>query len=141
MPVRFQEVADSFEFVDSSTGDNEAILCRRTGKIYWRSGLSGLDEMNEELPENIEDGEEYITIPGKRELGLGKPLALDFARECLPDDFDEVSYIFGGRGAYRNFRAFLIRRKALERWYAFEAKAKERALREWCELNAIEVEG
>jgi hypothetical protein len=27
----------------------------------------------------------------------------------------------------------------LERWYDFEAKATERALREWCELNSIEL--
>ena len=39
---------------------------------------------------------------GKRKaLGLGKPLALDFAREFLPDDLDEVRYIFSKRGAYR----------------------------------------
>jgi hypothetical protein len=26
---------------------------------------------------------------------------------------------------------------ALERWYEFEAKATERALREWCDANSI----
>ena len=94
-----------------------------------------------ELPDDIEDDEKYVAIPDKRELGLGKPLVLDFAREFLPNDFDEVRYIFSKKGAYAKFRALLIRRNVLERWYDFEAKGTERALREWCELNAIEVAG
>jgi hypothetical protein len=66
----------TFEFV-SGDGSNEALLGRRTGKIYWRSPLSGLDEIEDELPDGIEDDENYIVIPHKRELGLGKPLVLD----------------------------------------------------------------
>src|ERR1700722_13700781 len=142
MLINFQEILDALEFVGSgSLGEHQAILCRRTGKIYWRSEFSGLDALNDELPDDIEDDEKYIAIPDKRELGLGKPLVLDFAREFLPDDFDEVRYIFSKKGAYAKFRALLIRRNVLERWYEFEAKGTERALREWCELNAIEVAG
>jgi hypothetical protein len=89
------------------------------------------------LPDDIEDEDKYLAIPGKRELGLGKPLALDFAREWLPNDYDEVRDIFDRRGAYRKFRALVTRRDALERWYAFETKATEQALRDWCELNSI----
>ena len=103
--------------------------------------LSELDELNDELPDDIEDDEKYVAIPDKRELGLGKPLVLDFAREFLSNDFDEVRYIFSKKGAYAKFRALLIRRNVLERWYDFEAKGTEQALREWCELNAIEVAG
>jgi hypothetical protein len=33
----------------------------------------------------------------------------------------------------------LDQRGALAEWYAFEAKAEERALWEWCALNSIEV--
>ena len=62
---------------------------------------------------------------------------LDFAREFLPDDFDEVRYIFGKRGAYQKFRALLARRKAVDRWHDFKLKATEPALRDWCEFNSI----
>ena len=142
MPVSFPDILLAFEFVGSSSfGDQQAIVCRRTGKIYWRSEFSDLDEFNDEFPDDVEDEEKYIAIPDKRELGLGKPLALDFAREFLPDDFDEVRYIFSKRGAYKKFRSLLIRRSALERWYDFESKATEQALREWCEFNSIEVTG
>jgi hypothetical protein len=66
------------EFVDSD-GSHDAFLCRRTGKIYWRSDLSELDEIEDELPEGVEDDPNYLAIPRKQELGLGRALALDFA--------------------------------------------------------------
>ena len=75
MPVNFQEILTAFEFVGSTgLGEHLAILCRRTGKIYLRSEFSDFDELNDELPDDVEDEEKYLTIPNKRELGLGKPL-------------------------------------------------------------------
>ncbi|VIO73281.1 hypothetical protein CI1B_48860 [Bradyrhizobium ivorense] len=91
------------------------------------------------MPDDVEDDEKYIAVPDKRELDLGKPLVLDFAREFLPGDFDEIRYIFSKRGAYQKFKALLIRRRALDRWYDFENKATEQALRRWCEDNEISV--
>ena len=90
------------------------------------------------LPDDIDDNEKFLQIPDKREL-LGKPLALDFARQFLPDDFDEVRQFFSRKGAYARFKELLDRRGALDQWYDFEAKAEERALRMWCDLNSIEV--
>ena len=87
MPVSFSDVQLAFEFVSSGgMGENEAYLDRQSGKIYWHSEFGDNDE---ELPDDIDD-EKYISIPDKRELDLGKPLVLDFAREFLPDDYDEV---------------------------------------------------
>ena len=101
MPVSFSDVQLAFEFVSSGgMGENEAYLDRQSGKIYWHSEFGDNDE---ELPDDIDD-EKYISIPDKRELDLGKPLVLDFAREFLPDDYDEVRHIFSRRGAYRRIR-------------------------------------
>jgi hypothetical protein len=141
MPANFDEILLGYEFVQTGDGQHEALLCRQTGHIYCRSEASDLEEFENELPDDIEDAEKYVAIPGKKELGLGKPMVLDFAREFLPDDFDEVRYIFSKRGAYQKFRALVTRRNVLDRWYEFEAKATERALREWCEYHSIEVAG
>jgi hypothetical protein len=138
MPTGFQDLLLAFEFVDSD-GSHDAFLCRRTGKIYWRSDLSELDEIEDELPEDVEDDPNYVAIPRKQSLGLGRALALDFAEQFLPKDFDEVRYFFDKRGAYQKFKALLTKRDALERWYDFESRSTDRALREWCELNEIEV--
>ena len=110
-------------------------LDRESGKIYWRSESGDSDE---ELPDDIDD-KRYILIPDMRELDLGKPLALDFARKFLPDDHDEVRHIFSRRGAYRRYKDLLVRRGALERWYDFSNKSEETALREWCTENGIEL--
>ena len=136
MPVSFSDLQCAFEFVSSGgMGENEAYLGRQSGKIYWHSEVGDNDE---ELPDDIDD-EKYILIPDKRELDLGKPLALDFAREFLADDYDEVRQIFSRGGAYRRYKDLLVRRGALERWYDFSNKSEERALREWCAENGIEL--
>jgi hypothetical protein len=95
MPVSWEDIILAFEFVSGGdTDEHQAFLCKDTGKLYWRS-----DAVEDELPDDIDDGEKYVQIPHKRELDLGKPLVLDFARQFLPDDFDEVRGIFSQKGA------------------------------------------
>jgi hypothetical protein len=138
MPVSFSDVQLAFEFVSSGgMGENEAYLDRQSGKIYWHSEFGDNDE---ELPNDIDD-EKYISIPDKTELDLGNPLVLDFAREFLPVDYDEIRHIFSRRGAYGRYKDLLVRRGALERWYDFSNKAEEAVLREWCAENGIDFSG
>ncbi len=136
MPVSFSDLQLAFEFVSSGgVGKNEAYLDRQSGKIYWHSELGDTDE---KLPHDI-DNQKYIAIPDKREFDVGRPLVLDFAREFLTDDYDEVRQIFSRRGAYRRYKDLLVRRGALERWYDFSNQSEETALREWCAENGIEL--
>ncbi len=138
MPVSFSDLQLAFEFVSSGgMGENEAYLDRQSGKIYWHSEFGDNDE---KLPDDIDD-EKYIAIPDKKELDLGKALVFNFAREFLPDNYDEVRQIFNRRGAYRRFKDLLVRWDALERWYDFSDKAEEAALREWCAENGIDPAG
>ncbi len=137
MPVSFTELSDAVDFVSAGHNEeNRAYLRKESGEIYCHSDfVPDLDE----LPEDIEDEEKYLRIPDQRDLDLGKPLVLDFAREFLPDDFDTVRDNFRKRGAYAKFKLLMVRRGVLDRWYDFQAKAEERALRAWCEDNEIEV--
>jgi uncharacterized protein UPF0158 len=140
MPVSFKEIRDAFEFIGVTGGyEHRAILCRISGKIYTHSDFPDFAELNDELPHDIDDEAKYIDIPDKRELDLGKPLALDFVDEFLPRDSGEVRQLFSRRGAYRNFKALLARRNALDRWYQYESEATEKALRDWCRSNEIEL--
>ena len=85
MPLSLKAILGAFEFVSAGgMGEHQAFLCKQSGKIYWHSELS--DDLDE-LPDDIDDSEKYVQIPNKRELDLGKPLVLDFARQFLPDDF------------------------------------------------------
>src|ERR1700720_1097655 len=138
MPVSFSDLQLAFEFGSSGgMGENEAYLDRQSGKIYWHSEFGDNDG---ELPNDIDD-EKYISIPDKTELDLGNPLVLDFAREFLHVDYDEIRHIFSRRGAYGRYKDLLVRRGALERWYDFSNKAEEAVLREWCAENGIDFSG
>lgn len=143
MPVRFADIAQAFDWANTSgdMGEFRAYVCRQTGKIYLQTDFPDAAEFNDELPADIDDEEKYVALPDKRELRLGKPLVLDFAGEFLPDDFDNVRYFFSKRGAYPKFKAVLARRGAIDRWHAFENEATERALRDWCKENEIEIVG
>jgi hypothetical protein len=137
MQASFKEILEAFEFASMAGGANEtqAYLCKQTGKIYVHSDL--YEDPEEELPEDLEDDEKYIALPDKYDLDLGNALVFDFANEVLPSDYDAIRKIFDKRGAYSRFKELLVRRDALQRWYDFESKATERALREWCEANEI----
>jgi hypothetical protein len=138
MPISFSDLQFAFEFASfGALGENRAILDTQSGRLYYHSEIG--DNMEEdEFPDDIDD-EKYIEIPHRNELRLGKPLVLEFAREVLPDDYDEVRAIFSRKGAYGRFKALLVRRRALDRWHDFSAKAEEAALRQWCADNAIEL--
>jgi hypothetical protein len=94
MPVSFLDLQLAFGFASSGgMGENEAYLDPQSGGIYSHSEFGDNDE---KLPDEIDD-EKYIVKPDKGELNLGKPLVLNFAREFLPDDYDEVYHIFSQR--------------------------------------------
>ena len=140
MPVAvdWNELVLTFEFVSlGQPHAHEAVLCRKTGKFLWNTDL---DEDIEAWPDDADDKEKYLSIPHKKELDLGTPLVFEFARQFLPDEFNEIRRIFDRRGAYARFKDLLLRKKALDRWHDFENKATEAALREWCEINGITIE-
>jgi hypothetical protein len=136
--VDWTELLDAFEFVSAGEPyEHEAVLCRKTGKLFW---LSDVEEDIEAWPDDADDEEKYLAIPHRKKLDLGKPLVFAFAEQFLPDELDEVRRIFHKRGAYARFKDLLHRKKALDRWYDFETKATEAALREWCEINGVTIE-
>jgi len=136
-PVPFNELLDAFEFADVSSGEHRAYVDTRSGRLYLVSDLDDPEDPMEEVPEDLETSDTYIALPDKRDLDLGRPLALSFVEEALEDQWATVAEIFRRKGAYGRFKALLARHGALDAWYAYEAAATERALRGWCEDNGI----
>src|ERR1700738_5163576 len=133
--IRYSEVArclSAFRTRSSRSNSGTAAWARMklisTGSRARFILHSEFGDNDEELPNDIDD-EKYISIPDKTELDLGKRLVLDFAREFLPVDYDEVRHIFSRRGAYRRYKDLLVRRGALERGYDFSKKAEEAGVR------------
>lgn len=138
MTLEFQDILESFEFVSfGEIFEHQAFINKETGKIYWHSEFG---DDPEELPGDIDD-EKYISVPHKKELGLGKKLVLDFAYRFLPGDTDEIEAIFRRKGAYSRFKALLESKGMIDEWYAYESEATADALREWCEVVGIEIRG
>jgi len=137
MRVSIQDILTAVEYVSlGGVGEQQAYLCRPSGEIHLHAEFG---DNFEELPDVIDDDEKYVALPDRRELDLGKKLVLDFIGGAMPDDFDEVRRIFSRKGAYARFRDLLWRRCMLQQWYDFENKATEKALREWCADNSIEL--
>ena len=127
----------AFSFVNSAAPmEHRAYISLDTGQIYW---VSELNPIEEEVPEDLEDSGQYIAVPHKNELGLGRNLALEFARDEIPARYREVEGIFHRRGAYRQFKDLLASAGLLEKWYKFEEATLDNALREWCADNEIEI--
>ena len=137
MKVDFREISDALDFVSfGSMYEHQAFLDKETGKIYYHSEYG--DDI-EELPEDL-DSDRYIGIPHKNELDLGKNLVLAFAYRYLPEEVEIIQKIFRRKGAYSNFKGLLEDKGMLEKWYEFEAKEQEKALRAWCESQSIQID-
>jgi hypothetical protein len=135
VPVSLRELVDAFEFVSISNDyEHKAYICIATGAIQC---VSGIVDMAADLPEDVEESDQYISVPHKHDLNLGRNLVFSFVRSELPDGWDTVSDMFRRRGAYRRFKDFLIRRDMSDKWFEFESKSTEEALRAWCEDNDI----
>lgn len=143
MPIRFSELHNAFEYANAGgLGECRAVLDRRTGTFYYHSENDGDPDEDEPFPDEDElDDPRFVEIPDRHDLDLGKRLVLDFAATHLPDEFDHVREIFSRRGAYARFKDLLARRGRMDQWYEFSNAAEEAALRAWCELEEIELEG
>lgn len=136
-PVKLDDLLAAYEWVSSSSpAENEAFVSRITGNVHWSSNIIKLDD---ELPEDIEDGSIYVSVPHKYDLNLGKSLALTFAEERLADSYETVSNIFRQRGAYGKFKDLLERKGHLKAWYDYEANAIKLALREWAAEQGLSI--
>jgi Uncharacterised protein family (UPF0158) len=134
--VKFSDLLLAYEFANAGDGfESRAYVSRESGKTYCKTGEQELDD---DIPEDIDESDDYIALPDKRRLDLGNHLVFAFAEQEMPDDYDTVRTIFRRKGAYGRFKDFLSAEGRLEQWYAFEEKATEDALRAWCRQNNIE---
>jgi len=137
-PVKLGDLEDALLFVDAGNGFGTAAawVCRETGAVLCHS-----DEIDDfgPLPADIDDAERYAPVPDTREFGLGKPLALEFARTHLPACYEQVCEIFSRRGAYARFKDLLERHESLDAWHQWEAEQTRQTLREWCADNGINL--
>lgn len=137
-PLLLSELLDALDFVSASQFDeHHAYICKRTGRILFVADSIDMDDAAD-LPDDPEaDG--YIAIPHRRDLDLGKWLALEFVAEELPELLVSAKAIFSRKGAFRRFKDLIETNGALERWYAYEEHGTETAVRRWCQDVGLTV--
>lgn len=135
--VNYEDLSEALEFVSSGVPtEHRAYISIDTGAIHWVSDSSDIED---DAPDDLEESDRYIAVPQKIDLGLGRRLAIRFAVERMPDEYEAVRQFFAHPGAYGRFKNLLVACGQLDAWYAFEAECTERALLEWCETQAIKV--
>ena len=135
--MKYPDVENAYMFVSMSPPDEHyAYLNKETGETYYVSTLGDSDE----LPDDLEENEKYISIPHKNDLNLGRDLVFDFISANLPAEYEQVRRMFSKKGAYARLKELLEAKGQLEAWYEFENKATEEALRGWCKENDIRLD-
>ena len=135
MKHNFDEIEHAFFYVSSgSKFENEAVINRETGQIYYISGFGDTDE----VPEDIED-DKYVSIPHKNDMDLGSKLVFRFASEYISEHYDTIKNIFRSKGAYSRYKVFLQDIGRLEQWFKYEDNAMKISILEWCKENNIET--
>ena len=134
--MTYDDIENAFNYVSSSApGEHQAVINKTTGESYFRSILLDIDEM----PDDIDESDQYIEIPHKNDLDLGRSLVMEFVEDRCPEQQQRVIAIFSRRGAYGRYKDFLLEKSLLEEWYAFENKRTREALLAWCEEQGLVV--
>src|SRR5580692_9170751 len=95
--IKYSEVLNAFEFVSAGLQyEMQAYICMNTGTIYLVSDALGLEE---EVPDDLETPDNYIGVPHKNDLNLGRDLVFSFVRQKMPDEWDTVRDFFRRKGA------------------------------------------
>lgn len=134
MNIDISELVIAFQYASGSGYENDAYLDKESGQVYY-----SFDAPEAEMPADLYENEKYVVIPDKRELGLGKSLAIRFVQKNLPSDTEKVYAFFRSKGAYANFKRLLEDRGALDKWYEYEQEAFTKAIVLWCEERDIPV--
>ena len=136
MKMKYSDIEEAFFYVSGASKlMNCALLDRSKGKFYFSCDLLGEDD----IPESLRESGQAVEMPHKNDLDLGQSLIFKFIDLNVPNEYDYVSRIFRKRGAYSRYKNFLESKGLLDEWYKFENDAQEKALRDWCKEENIEL--
>ena len=135
--VALEDLEHALFWVPNSPELNaQAFVSRTTGKLFLRGADGPVDD---DFPEDIDDGLEYIAVPNRNDLGLGRQLVHRFVEEAAPHLRHHVQEAFRRRGAYARFKALLDDNSLLDAWHDYERAATREALIQWAGEHALPV--
>jgi hypothetical protein len=127
--IDYDALEQALHWTSTYADDQRALVSRTSGEIF----LAGIYGAEGDLPADVGDPAQYVAVPHRHDLDLGRPLVSRFCTKHLPPPLAaQVEGLFRRAGAYGRFKELLQRHGQLDAWFAFEAEATERALRGWC---------
>jgi hypothetical protein len=139
--VNVEDLSDAIEMVSSGEScgiETLAYVCVKTGKV-WITGFDDEDCEDDDLPHDLDDNEQYIMAPDKRDLELGRDLALDFVKDALPNEVERVYGYFRRKGAFGHFKQLLVEYDLVDEWYNAQQRQTALALARWGEEHQLLV--
>ena len=134
--MKYEDIEFLFDYVGTAPRfERSAYLNRRTGEWYVTSELGDSDE----LPDDFEESDDYLRIPHRNDLDLGRELVFEFVEQHLPSAIEQVYGFFQSAGAYGRFRDLVEHNGLLDDWYQYETERSRAAMLEWCAENGIEL--
>jgi hypothetical protein len=136
--MTFAELELAFEFVNlGGRRRTVAYVSRSTGRTYVCSEASGIDE----LPDDVDENDDYVEIPHRNDLDLGQQLVWKFVELRIPELKSEVQEIFSDRGgAWSRYTELLAGHELLDDWHRFDDERTREALLEWCRDVGVAIE-
>ena len=135
--VKYADLEFAFDYVNSGDPYGHTVyVSRSTGQSYFRSDMAGVDE----VPHDVLENDDYVEIPNKLDLDLGKKLVWEFVDRQIPGLKNKIQRIFSQRGAYSRYKTFLEDLELLDAWHRFENERTREALLEWCETEGIPID-
>jgi catechol 2,3-dioxygenase-like lactoylglutathione lyase family enzyme len=132
--VDYGALEQALHWTSTYDDDQRALVSRTSGEVF----LAGIYGAEGDLPADVVDPAQYVAVPHRHDLDLGRPLVSRFCTEQLPAPLAaQVEGLFRRAGAYGRFKELLQRHGRLDAWFDFEAEATERALRGWCETVGL----
>ena len=135
--VALEDLEHALFWVSNSPELNAQAFVSRTTGIPFLRGADG--PVDDDFPEGIDDGLEYIAVPNRNDLGLGRQLVHRFVEEAAPHLRHHVQEAFRRRGAYARFKALLDDNSLLDAWHDYERVATREALIQWAGEHALPV--
>ena len=136
--VNKQDLEFAMETASTDRFEISAYVCTVTGKVWVVGFEDDLCEFDSP-PDDLDENEQYIMVPTKTDLDLGRKLAIKFTEAFVPEEIENVYSYFRRAGAYGKFKVLLNFKGLLEKWYQFEAEHVEQGLIEWCDMNGIQL--
>jgi catechol 2,3-dioxygenase-like lactoylglutathione lyase family enzyme len=132
--IAYDRLEEALHWTSTYDDDQRALVSRTSAEVF----LGGIYGAEGDLPADVGDPALYVAVPHRHDLDLGRPLVRRFCGERLtPALATQVEGLFRRAGAYGRFKELLQRHEQLDAWFAYEAEATERALRDWCQAVGL----